>query len=198
MKWGLRVVFMLMLAAGVLFGIGLPKAVERLPGYEIGRLALYSADTGFTPAQVMLAPPEAPFFLTLAARANAPLRAGDGGDQFREAMDTAILQTAFEHAFAYPHDPVLEADGGVVYREMIVVDRPLDGRHTVEVDVTPRLDPAVTAIELTVNAGAFDIDPRLQPAGFILLVVGGIGLILSFRRRAETPPPQPRWGRDGA
>ncbi len=32
MKWGLRVVFMLMLAAGVLFGIGLPKAVERLPG----------------------------------------------------------------------------------------------------------------------------------------------------------------------
>lgn len=198
MKWGLRVVFMLMLAAGVLFGIGLPKAVERLPGYEIGRLELYSADTGFTPTHVMLAPPEAPFFLTLAARANAPLRAGEDRADVTLTLRGENGETAFEHAFAFPHDPVLEADGGVVYREMIVVDRPLDGRHTVEVDVTPRLDPAVTAIELTVNAGAFDLDPRLQPAGFILLVVGGIGLMLSFRRRAETPPPQPRWGRDGA
>lgn len=198
MKWGLRAVFFLMLAAGVLFGIGLPKAVERLPGYEIARLALYSADTGFTAGEVMLAPPEAPFFFTLAARANAPLRAGEDRAAVTLTLRSENGETAFEHAFGFPHDPVLETDGGVVYREMVVVDRPLDGRHTAAIEVAPRLDPSITAIELTVNAGAFDLDPRLQPAGFILLVVGGIGLMLSFRRREEPPPPAPRWGRDGA
>lgn len=197
MKWGLRAVFFLMLAAGVLFGIGLPKAVERLPGYEIARLALYSADTGFTAGEVMLAPPEAPFFFTLAARANAPLRAGEDRAVVTLALRGENGETAFEHAFGFPHDPVLETDG-VVYREMIVVDRPLDGRHTAAIELAPRLDPSITAIELTVNAGAVDLDPRLQPAGFILLVVGGIGLMLSFRRREEPPPPAPRWGRDGA
>lgn len=197
MKWGVRAVFFAMLAVGILFGIGLPKAVERLPGYEIARLTLYSADAGFTPAQVMLAPPEAPFFLTLAARTNAPLRAGEDRAAITLTLHGENGETIFEQAFSFPNDPVLEADGGTVYREMVVVDRPLDGRHTAAVDVKPRLDPSVAAIELAVNAGAFDLDPRLQPAGFILLIVGGIGLVLSYGRREEPPPP-PKWGRDAA
>ena len=197
MKWGLRAVFFLLLAAGVLFGIGLPRAVERLPGYEIDRLTLYSAEAGFTPAQVMLAPPEAPFFLTLAVRSNAPLRAGEGRAAFTLTLRGENGETAFEQVFGFPHDPVLET-GGAVYLEMVVLDRPLDGRHTAAVDVKPRLDPSIAAIELAVNAGAFDLDPRLQPAGFILLIVGGIGLVLSFGRRGEPPPPPPRWGRDAA
>lgn len=197
MKWVLRIAFLLMLAVGVLLGIGLPKAVERLPGYEIARLTLFAVDEGFKQAEVMLAPPEAPFFLTLAVHADAPLRAGDGHAVFTLTARDEKGDTAFEEIFLLPNDPVREAGVGAVYREMIVVDQRLDGRHAIELEVTPGLDPAITAIELTVNAGALDLDPRLQPVGFILLVVGGIGLLLSFRRRPE-PPPAPKWGRNGA
>lgn len=199
MIWLLRAVFLLMLAAGVLLGIGLPKAVERLPGYEIGHWQLFSPGSGFTPAEIIFTPPEMPYFLTLAVRTAAPLRAGEDRARFQLVARDSAGFPALVHTFLLPNDPVRDdASGDYVYREMVVVDRPLDDRHTAELEVTPRLDPAVTAIELTVNAGALDLDPRLQPAGFILLVVGGIGLLLSFRWRGEPPPPAPKWGRRGA
>lgn len=195
MKWALRIGFLLMLAAGVLFGIGLPRAVERLPGYEIARLTLFSAEKGFTPAEVMLAPSEVPLFFTLAVLVNAPLRAGEDRAEFALTLRDENGAAAVERVFSFPNDPVREADGSTVYREMVVVDRPLDGRYSIDLGVAPRLDPAIASIELTVNAGALDLDPRLQPAGFILLVVGGIGLTLSFRRREDPSPPAPKWGR---
>jgi hypothetical protein len=195
MKWAVRIGFLLMLAAGVLLGIGLPKAVERLPGYEIARLTLYTADKGFAPAEVMLAPSESPLFFTLALHMTAPLRAGEDRAALALSLRDGNGAMAVERVFGFANDPVMEAGGGTVYREMVVVDRPLDGLHAVAVEVTPRLDPAIARIELTVAAGAIDLDPRLQPAGFILLVVGGIGLTLSFRRREEPPPSAPKWGR---
>ena len=199
MTWLLRGVFLLMVAAGVLLGIGLPKAVERLPGYEIGRFQLFAADKGFLPAEIVLAPPEAPFFFTLSVHMSAPLRAGDDRAAFRLTARDENGARVLDQIFGFPNDPVRESpESGYVYREMAVVDRPLDGRHAIELEVTPRLDPAVADIELSVNAGALDLDPRLQPAGFILLVVGGIGLMLSFRRPADSPPPTRKWGRSGA
>lgn len=195
MKWAVRIGFLLMLAAGVLLGIGLPKAVERLPGYEIARLTLFTVGAGFTPAEVMLAPSEAPLFFTLAAHVTAPLRAGEDHAVFALSLRDENGIETLERVFSFANDPVREADGSTVYREMAVVDRPLDGRFSIDLEVTPRVDSAIAAIELTVNAGALDLDPRLQPAGFILLIVGGVGLTLSFRRRAEPPPPAPKWGR---
>ncbi|HHZ08927.1 MAG TPA: hypothetical protein GX405_09145 [Rhizobiales bacterium] len=194
MRWAARIVFLLMLAAGVLLGIGLPKAVERLPGYEIARPTLYSADRGFSPAEVMLAPGEAPLFLTLAVFVGAPLRAGEERSTFALTLRDERGATVLDEVFALPNDPVRDESGrGYVYREMLVVDRHLDGRHAVELTIAPRPDPSIAAVELTVSASAIDLDPRLQPAGFILLVVGGIGLMLGFRGRRE--PPAPRWGR---
>lgn len=197
MKWAARITFLLMLAAGVLLGIGLPKAVERLPGYEIGRMTLFTAGQGVRPGEVMLAPPEAPLFFTLAVLVEAPLRAGDDRTTFVLTVRNEGGTTVLGEVFALPNDPVRDETGnGYVYREMVVVDRPLDGRHTVELAITPRPDPSIAAVELTVSASAIDLDPRLQPVGFILLVVGGIGLMLGFRR-GGTAPPAPKWGRGG-
>jgi hypothetical protein len=196
MRWALRIVFLVMLAAGVLLAIGLPKAVERLPGYEIARMTLFTAGKGLSPGEVMLAPPEAPFFLTLDVHASGPLPAGDRSATFTLTLRDAGGAAVLEEIFLQPNDPVRDETGsGYIYREMAVVDRPLDGRHTVELAIAPRPDPAVTEVELVVNAGAFDLDPRLQPVGFILLVVGGIGLMVSFRRGQQPPPPAPKWGR---
>ncbi|MEX0955624.1 MAG: hypothetical protein WDZ83_10470 [Rhizobiaceae bacterium] len=56
----------------------------------------------------------------------------------------------------------------------------------------------LVSVDLTLNAGAFDLDQRAIPAGFIMMAVGLVGFAASlFRRRRENPnsKPPPRWGR---
>lgn len=199
MRWVARIVSLLLLAAGVFLAIALPKLALRLPGNDIERMWLYKSDAELASGKADLAPSEAPFFFTLSVRVSGPLPAGDRRTTFtvvvRDMGGAAVLDLAFE----LPATPARDGTGtGYVYTKTLVVDRPLDGRFKVELTMDPEPDPAIVSVILAISAGAFDLDPRLQPIGFILLVVGGVGLLLGFRPHPEQLKPAARWGRNGA
>ena len=61
----------------------------------------------------------------------------------------------------------------------------------------------IGSVDIVLATGHGPIDPRLQPAGFALMAIGFVGLVLSFRRggppgNPNSQPPRPRWGRGGA
>ncbi len=60
------------------------------------------------------------------------------------------------------------------------------------------MEPKLITVDMTLNAGAFDLDKRAIPAGFIMMAIGLVGFVASFfRRKRETQEPKrkSRWGR---
>ena len=195
----LRTVLSLLLAAGILLGIGLPRALDRLPGYEIGRWPAYDSASGYMSIEPMFAPPEAPYFFTLAMTTAAPLRSVSQRLVLELAVVASDGTTVLRHAFGFPNAPsrVSPQSELFVYEETVVRTEPLDGPHAIRISAGPQAEPSIRSIELVLNAGAYDLDPWVQPLGFILLVLGGAGLLVSFRRTDEPGEEAVRWGRSG-
>ena len=196
----LRAGLFLTLLAGILLGIGLPRALDRLPGYEIGRWPAYDSASGYMSIEPMFAPPEAPYFFSLAMTTAAPLRSAPQ----RLVLELAVVApdgtTVLDHGFGFPKPPsrVSPQSDLFVYEETVVRAEPLDGPHAIRISAGPQAEPSIRSIELVLNAGAYDFDPRLQPLGFILLILGGAGLLVSFRNNPSAPARTARqWGRSG-
>ncbi|MCC0043608.1 MAG: hypothetical protein H6892_04270 [Brucellaceae bacterium] len=199
----MRFVFLLMILIGAGLGIAYPWAVSNVSGYEIGTWRVFERGTGFTPAEVTLASPEAPVSITVDLRADGALIrsetkplltmniTGDG-----EYVSSVVMHFA-------------EADVRTINPQSGETGYRLEAERLHSVDHNQYLfefGPGIAgvdrfnSVDLIVNAGAFDLDPRAIPAGFILMALGLLGFVASLfrRRRPENPnssPPPPRWGR---
>ena len=90
--------------------------------------------------------------------------------------------------------------GEIVYRsDAGSIDAVAPDGLTIEVGRGDAEGVALTAVTVIVKASAVDVDPRAVPAGYVLLAIGFIGFIASFRGRGpknpNSAPPPPRWGR---
>ena len=196
----LRVLFLLMLLSGILLGIALPKAVQHVPGYEIGRWQVYGPEAGFSPAEVMLSPPDAPIFITVVLRTGAPLRSGAARAVMVLTMTSAGDDTLIERELSFPGAAARESPQSdvFVHRETLSYEEPLDGAYVFDFAPGDDMEPSILSAELLLNAGAYDLDPRMEPAGYLLLVLGAVGFLMTLRRgKPKAPPPPPRWGRGG-
>lgn len=193
----LRVLFLLMLLLGVLLGIALPKAVEHVPGYEIGRWQAYDPERGFIPAEAMLAPPDAPIFITVILRTTAPLRSGAARSVLTMTMTNAGEKDLIDRGLSFPGAAVRESPQTdvFVHRETLRHDEILDGKHVFTFEPGEEADLPILSVELVLNAGAYDLDPRMEPAGYLLLALGAIGFLMTLRGGKPKAPPPPRWGR---
>ena len=66
----------------------------------------------------------------------------------------------------------------------------------IELEVADDVRPSLLSVDLVLGTVAASPDPRMQPAGFIMMAVGVVGFLLTFRRRRENPNSKPpKWGR---
>ena len=198
----MRFVFLLMILIGAGLGIAYPWAASNVSGQEVGTWRVFERDSGFTPAQVTLATTETPVLTTVDLRADGALIRSDTkplltmnvtGDG--EYVTSVVMD--FTDADVRTINPQTGETGYRVEAERL---HRVDHSHYV-FEFGPGIAGVdrFNSIDLTVNAGAFDLDPRAIPAGFILMALGLIGFVASlFRRKRQNPnssPPPPRWGR---
>lgn len=200
----LRILFFMLILAGAGLGVGYPWAAATVSGYEIGTWRVFDRERGYATAEANIAPAEAPVSITVDIRTEGALARTQGGailvvDVTGENGEP-VLSAAMDFADAEGR-AVNPQTGETVYSDiagrLAIVDR---NRYRFAFKPGDNSTQKLISANLTLNAGAFDLDPRAIPVGYILMAVGVIGFAASFfRKRHEGPdaPPPPRWGRGG-
>lgn len=197
----LRIFFVLLVLAGAALGIAYPWAASSVTGHELGVWRIYDRQSGFAPAEVTLAASDAPVSIVVDLRTDGALTrregravmtmdvTGDGEPVLSKAPDFVEAETR----------TINPQSGETAYRAVVerlpIVDR---NRYRFEFGPGDADRDRLISADLVLNAGAFDLDPRAVPAGFIMLAVGLIGFVATFfrKRRGNNSKP-PRWGRGG-
>ena len=203
----MRLIALLVAIAGALMAFGYPAWIDLGSGAEIGRYAM-STRPGAAPSgpTLTLAPADAPvgIFLTLTVPDVSPKpAAGDATATYelvlsRGQTDIERVQAGFR--FTYPaNDKALRPSQPRQKKLVLLVEPPEEGAYRVAVSRTDSGTVTLESAVLSVNRKAIVPDERIAPAGFLLLVIGGVGFVVLRRRNPrETdrrPPRSHKWGR---
>lgn len=202
----MRFVFLLILLAGVVLGVGTPWAVNNFSGREIGTWRAYDRATGFRPVQANLTAADEPVRILVDLTSLGTPRfsssstvltltvASNGRTALAETLTFA--QSKARESAPQLQDRIFRADAGPLTGLQ-------DGLYTFTLGFGDAEGIDTRAVDITLRAGAVVLDQRLQPLGLALIAVGFIGVVLASRRRkaatdpAPAPEPAPpRWGRD--
>ena len=199
--WRMRFFFLIVLLAGLALGIGYPLAVRHVPGYQIGSFPLFDSD-GYRTAEVSIAPSEAPVRVRVAMQVAERLVPSKDSPVFRMTVRTGE-ELVFEQTVTFAGSEAQPAPQGrdLVYEDGVATIDPVDGDNRYVFSIEPTVgggNVLPLRVDLILNAGAFDLDPRAVPIGYMMIVTGFVGFVAMVRRRRklnrENPPP-PRWGR---
>ncbi|MEX0408436.1 hypothetical protein ABGN05_22500 [Aquibium sp. LZ166] len=198
----MRFFFLIILLAGLALGVGYPWAVRNVSGYEIGIFPVFGQGSGFTPAEVALAPSEAPVSVAVEMQTSTPFTTEEGTavltiTAITDGRTVLVAPVSFENAASKSASP----QGGIVYRADVATIDPVDGdeNYVFTVERADVEELPLVRVSLILNAGAFDLDARAVPIGYILILVGLVGFVAMFRRRRilnrKVAAEQPKWGR---
>ncbi|RWA73274.1 hypothetical protein [Mesorhizobium sp.] len=205
----MRLLSVLLLIAGAGIGVLYPWVMSNFSGHGIGTYRVYEGGR-FRPVTVQLKASDAPVrvLVDLTARAERvasqqrtvlTLTAASGGR-------TAIASTlSFNHT-DNPRQVSPQLPDKMFRDEAGVIEEVSPGPYVFTVGPGDADGIDMRAVDLVLRAGTGSIDERARPAGYALMGIGLVGLILSlvFGRgggRPQNPnsqPPPPRWGRSGA
>jgi len=197
----MRILFLIMLVAGVGLGIVYPFAMSNFAGREIGRYTAYERQGGFRPVNVDLAPGDAPVRV-LVDMASTGAMVFDGATTALTLTASVDGRTVLAEALAFAHQQPRSDNpqtGGMVYRDDAGLIDPVESgtyRFVLGPGDMERIE--MRSAEIVLRAGGIRIDPRAIPAGYGLMAIGFIGFVLSLRRRRKVEPaapPPPKWGR---
>lgn len=201
----MRIVFLLILVAGLGLGIGYPFAVQNLSGREIGRYPAYDRQGGFKIIDASLSPDDAPVrvLVDMTSIGSLTLTGAQTALTLTASLDgrTVLASTlTFAHQEPRPDSPQAS---GMSYRDDAGLIDPVEGgRYRFVIGPGDAENIEMRSVELVLRAGGWEIDPRAVPIGYMMMAVGFIGFVLALRRKRtpkEPPaPPAPKWGRDGA
>lgn len=198
----IRFILLLLILAGGALGIGYPWAIANLADSGIGRWRVCERDAGFTTAEAALTAAQAPVLLSVELVTRGPLPRGDRDPVLTVTADsngkTLIAQTLdFEDVRPSVTNP---QTGQQLYTVRFArIEAVETGRYVFTFGPGVNAEEQLDSADLVLESGASTVDPRAVPAGYVLMALGLVGFIASFRRRRrENPnssPPPPRWGR---
>ena len=200
----MRVLFLLILLAGVAIGIVYPWAAGGLDAGEIGSWRVYDEGGGFVPVETKLAPADAPVHVVVELTATAE-RIDGSGDAVLTVTATSGGDTVLAEALNFTNSSPREISPQLadrMFREEAGVIAPVEeAAYEFRVGSGDAGGVPIRAVDLILEGSGEAADPRAQPLGFSMIAVGFIGLVLAFRRGRPGNPnsqPPPRWGRGGA
>lgn len=202
----MRFIFLLLLLAGAVLGVGYPWYVSNFSGAEIGTWRVYDAASGFRSVDVTLAAVDAPLrvlvdMTTLGAptfddtKTVLTITAASAGRTV--LADTLTFHNAVRREVSpQGRDTIFRAEAGVIQAVT-------PGSYTFTVGQGDADGIDMRYVDIVLRSDAALLDSRAQPLGFALIGVGFLGLIASRRRKRGDPPsnpnsqpPPPRWGRE--
>lgn len=200
MRWVIRFFLLVVFAFGILLAIVYPWASETMPGYEVGKWRVYDGETGYVPAEAHTAPSETPLWATLDVHSQGPIDSPDGVivlTMTATAGSRTVLAETFTLQGITPRVLSPQSPERLYTLEPVRIDVVEDSPYIFVVGPGED-DFPIEAIDLTVEAGAIDIDGEVPIVGYAIMGISGLLLLLTFRRRRrnrnEMPPP-PKWGR---
>lgn len=197
-----RIVFLVILLAGAGLGIGYPLVLRNFSGSEIGSWRVYDRASGFMTAEAALSPADAPVRVMVdmvAIGAYAPSAAETALTITATGDGRTVLAETISFMDAQPRTQGPQV--GASYRaEAGLLDPVAEGSYVFTVGPGDAEGIEMRSVDLILRSGAMEIDRRAIPAGYIVMAIGFIGLVNSFRRnhppkRSEREPPPPKWGR---
>lgn len=200
----MRVLFFLILVAGLAGGV-YPWVARGLGGSELGSVPVFDATGGFRPATVRLSKADEPVLVLVELTAPGAIgAAGQAMLTLTVAHDgNTVLARTLDFANSSPRDTSPQLPERVYREEAGTISPVEDGDYTFTVGPGDADGSDISSVHLVLRSGHGPIDPRIQPAGFALIAIGFVGLVLSFRRGSppgnrDSQPPRPRWGRGGS
>jgi hypothetical protein len=200
-----RLLAFLVFLLGLALGVGYPMLAARLPVAPIGTWPVYVRASGFTPVDTRLTPDQAPVevYVDLTASGSPEFKAD-------RAVLTLTASAAGRTVLAEPltfEDSVKRDDAPqtpeMIYRTKAGVIETVDPKESLYTFTAGPGDAEGIELgkaDLVLEKGPHQADPRAQPIGFIVMAIGVVAFLLSFRGGGSTPPnpnskPPPRWGR---
>jgi hypothetical protein len=198
---------------GAALAFGYPWLAGRLPNEPFGVFQAYSPAAGFIQLNRPMRPDEAPteIYVDLYSsgspkfgkdRAVLTLTISSGGKTVLAAP------LGFEDAVARDDTPqtpemIYRTRAGVI--ETVEPDAP---PYTFTIDRGDADEIDIAKVDLLLQRAAQKVDPRAIPVGYIVMAIGAVLFLLSFRGdgsappanpNSQPPPPPPsRWGRGAA
>lgn len=206
MRTVLRILFLLLFLAGVAL-VALPWFSSSIAGRDIGVWPVYDSVTGPVQAQAPLKPDDAPVAVLVDMKTVGP--AAFNNDRVAltltatDSDNKTVLAETLTFVGASGRDINPQTAEKIFRVRAGMIEAVGNGDYTFKVDTGDSEDVTIRSVDLILRHEEGSHDPRLQPAGFLLMMVGFMGLVLSLRRGASTPqnpnsqPPSPRWGRAG-
>ncbi|MCO5066200.1 MAG: hypothetical protein M9924_17545 [Rhizobiaceae bacterium] len=200
----MRFLSLLLLLAGVALAGIYPWYQNNFSGRDLGSITVFEQSTGFRPVTVRLAPEDDPVrvMVDLASRGPAnfsgniavlTLTASVGG------RNVLTDRMSFSRSVQREQSP---QSTETIFRDQAGLITPVENAdYTFNVGQGDAGGVNFSKVDLILRANAGGVEPRAQPAGFVLVGLGIAGLILSRRRKDRNPneqPPAPRWGRGGS
>lgn len=200
MRWLLLALSAILLAAGVGLGVVYPGMTERAPGREIARWQAFAQDGDFAPGEATLRPADGAAVVTMVTRSSAPLRAGGERAFVLFAIEGADGSGLSRTVVPPPRGGGLESPqtGVMLYRDRVATLEPGNGLHRFLPERGEDFDEdIVLTVDFAVNAASRQVPTYARPAGYGLVGLGAIVLLLALRRRRENPNSSPsrQWGR---
>lgn len=203
----MRLLFLLILFAGLGAGLIYPWSISNFSGREIGAWRVYNQGR-FEPVDVRLAPTDAPVRVLVDLTTNAnDLFASSGAVLTITASKngkTVLAKTLRFAGESQVRDKSPQVAEKISRDDAGLITPVSDGTYHFQIGPGDAEGPQIKAVDLILRAGSGEVDPRLQPVGISLMVIGFIGFVLTFRRNRSghpqnpnSQPPPPRWGRGG-
>jgi hypothetical protein len=202
MRWIFRLIFLLSLGAGLLLAFAYPRLIADGEGAATSTHRVYTPASGFEFYSLALRPSDAPAILNVEMMIEGRFQTSVNRPILNVVVtgdDTPVIEQAVDFARSQPQMDSPQA-ANATYRAQVGIIDPIEAENYL-VTVSPvNIDGLkIVSVDLEVQVSAAGVDPRALPLGFMLIVVGFIGLILTFRRRRErnpnSQPPPTRWGR---
>lgn len=202
----MRALFLLILLAGIGLAGLYPWYINNFSGEELGTWTVYDTAAGFRSVEIPLAVSSDPVRVLVDMTTRGPVNFSGDVAVLTLTADlggrTVLAKTLnFRNSIQRDQSPQMVAP---IYRGEAGVLSPVENA-TYRFNVGQGDAEAVnySKVDLVLRSGAARTDPRAQPVGFVLVAIGVIGLVLSFRRKSSSggsgpQPPTPRWGRDAA
>lgn len=193
MRWFVRFFLLIVLGFGVLLGFVYPWAAQR-QGDEIGRWRVYTAGGDFVPVETRLPADEEQVRILVEVATTTRVNA----DRAVVLTMTATSGGRTQIAQTFTLDGVEPGEGRSTLPVLLYS---LEAETLYSIEDEPyifvfgpgEVELPLVYVELVLIGGTFDYDESVPPIGYALTAIGFVGLVLTFRRRRETPPP--RWGR---
>lgn len=199
----MRLIFLLILLAGTALGIIYPWATTNFAGREIGTYRAYDRGGSFRPVEVALATADAPVRVLVDLTILAPPVATPAHATLTVTASTrgeTVLTQALNFYDTTPRerspqlpDPVFRDDAGLIREVQPGTYRFAMAQGDVE-------NVQIKSVDLVLRSGGWEVDERARQAGFPLMAIGFVGLVMALRgsghpKNPNSQPPAPRRGR---